>query len=93
MSERRERTQAQVVTEIHREREELVSAVADVRRDMTRELTNLRGRIKQQLPKVAAGVAIAVGALTALRVVRGRRTSPETSVWLRVGRFALIDYR
>ena len=33
-----ERTQAQVVTEIHREREELVSAVADVRRDMTREI-------------------------------------------------------
>jgi hypothetical protein len=88
-----ERTQAQVVTEIHREREELVSAVADVRRDMNRELTNLKERAKQQLPKVAAGAVIAVGAITAARVVRARRTPPETSVWLRVGRFALIDYR
>ena len=88
-----ERTQAQVVTEIHREREELVSAVADVRRDMTRELTNLKERAKRQLPKVAAAAALALGAIVALKVRGARRRVPDATVRLRVGRFSLVEHR
>ena len=87
-----ERTQAQVVTEIHREREELVSAVAGVRRDMTRDIAQLKQRAKRRLPKVAAAASLAIGAIVALRIVRARRRAPEATVRLRVGRYALIDH-
>jgi hypothetical protein len=86
-----ERTQAQVVTEIHREREELVSAVAGVRRDMTRDIAQLKERAMRQLPKVAAAASLAIGVLVALRIRKARRRVPEATVRLRVGRFSLIE--
>jgi hypothetical protein len=88
-----ERTQSQVVTEIHREREELVSAVAGVRRDMTRDIAQLKEKAKRQLPKVAAAASLAIGAMVALRIRRARRRVPEATVRLRVGRYALIEHR
>jgi hypothetical protein len=87
-----ERTQAEVVTEIHREREQLVSAVAGVRRDMTRDIAHLKERVKRQLPKVGAAASLAIGAMVALRIRRGRRRVPEATVRIRVGRFSLIEH-
>jgi hypothetical protein len=87
-----ERTQEQVVTEIHKQREELVSAVAEVRRDMTREIEHLRELAKKQLPKVAAGAGLLIATMTVRRVRRARRTSPEGIERLRVGRYSLVEH-
>lgn len=87
------RTPEQVVTEIHKQREELVSAVAEVRRDMTREIDHLRQLAKKQLPKVAAVAGVAVAMLVARRVRRSRHAGPESTVMrLRVGRFSLVEH-
>ena len=87
-----DRTPEQVVTEIHQQREELVSAVAEVRRDMTREIEHLREAVKKQLPKVAAVAAVAVAAMTVRRVRRSRHKAPNGIERLRVGRYSLVEH-
>jgi len=86
------RTQEQVVTDIQKEREELVSAVAEVRRDMTREIEHLRTVAKQQLPKVAVGVALVVAAVVVRRIRRARQAEPVSIERARVGRFSLVEH-
>ena len=87
-----DRTPEQVVTEIHKQREELVSAVAEVRRDMTREIEHLRAMAKQQLPKVAAVAGVALTLLTIRRIRRSRHSTPDFTERLRVGRYSLVEH-
>ena len=86
------RTPEQVVTEIHKEREELVSAVAEVRRDMTREIDHVRATVKKQLPRVAAATAVVLAAITVLRIRHARRRVPESIERLRVGRYSIVQH-
>lgn len=86
------RTPEQVVTEIQKERDELVSAVAEVRRDVTREIDHVRSVAKKQLPKVAAATAVVIAAITVLRIRRARQRVPESIERFRVGRYSIVEH-
>jgi hypothetical protein len=87
------RTVADVRREIETEREQLAGA-ADNLRDSIGEATNISGRLRANLPAVAAG-ALAVGFLVAggvgatARLVFRRGREGETKA--KLGRFRLVD--
>ena len=87
------RTVADVRREIETEREQLAGA-ADNLRDSIGEATNISGRLRANLPAVAAG-ALAVGFLVAggvgatARLIFRRGREGETKA--KLGRFRLVD--
>jgi hypothetical protein len=87
------RTPEQVRVDIQRERERLASAVDQLREGLG-EVTNVSGKLRSNLPAVAAGalavgfvVAGGVGATARLLFRRGR----EGETKAKVGRFRLVD--
>jgi hypothetical protein len=93
MATAKERTQAQVRTEIEAEREQLAGAVERLRGEVVRA-ADLTGRLKSKLPLAAAGAASAafvlaggIGATMRFFARRGR----DRHVKPRVGRWSLLD--
>jgi hypothetical protein len=87
------RTVADVRREIESEREQLAGA-ADSLRSSLGEATNISGKLRQNLPAVAAGalgigflLAGGVGASARLILRRGR----EGETKAKIGRFRLVD--
>jgi hypothetical protein len=87
-------TQEQLIGEIHRQRDELVSAVAHVRSDVHRDLANVRASVKREVPKVVMVAAIAVALVAVGRIELARRHRKLAPVVrLRFGRYALLEHR
>jgi hypothetical protein len=93
MAGRNARTLEDVRRDIESEREQLADA-ADTLRDSIGEATNVKAKLRSNLPAAAAGalavgfvVAGGVGATTRLIFRRGR----EGETKARVGRFRLVD--
>ncbi|MFL5970411.1 MAG: DUF3618 domain-containing protein [Gaiellaceae bacterium] len=87
------RTVADVRREIETEREQLAGAAESLRESLG-EATDIRGKLRANLPAVAAGalgvgflLAGGVGATARLMFRRGR----EGETKARVGRFRLVD--
>jgi hypothetical protein len=87
------RTTDQVRRDIEAEREQLAEAVDDLRAGID-DVTNISGKLRSQLPVVAAGalgagffLAGGVGATMRLLARRGR----EGKTKAKVGPFALVD--
>jgi len=93
MPERNGRTAKQVRRDIETEREQLASAVEDLRGGLA-EVTNIGAKLRSKLPVVAAGALGAgfflgggIGATMRLLARRGR----EGTTKARIGPFSLID--
>jgi hypothetical protein len=93
MAGRDARTLDDVRRDIQTEREQLADA-ADTLRDSLGEATDIKGKLRSNLPAVAAGalaagfvVAGGIGATARLIFRRGR----EGETKARVGRFRLVD--
>jgi hypothetical protein len=93
MPERNGRTAKQVRRDIETEREQLASAVEDLRGGLA-DVTNIGAKLRSKLPLVAAGALGAgfflgggIGATMRLLARRGR----EGTTKARVGPFSLID--
>jgi hypothetical protein len=82
-----ERTQEQVIGEIHRQRDELVSAVTETRREVTSGIEHL----KRRLPILGAAVGVVVVALATRKLARSHHKAPVTIERLRIGRFSLLE--
>jgi hypothetical protein len=87
------RTADQVRRDIESEREQLADAVEDLRGGLA-EVTDIKGKLRANLPLVAAGalgagffVAGGIGATMRLLARRGR----EGTTKAKVGRFSLVD--
>jgi hypothetical protein len=93
MAARNARTLQDVRRDIESEREQLADA-ADALRESIGEATNIKGKLRTNLPAVAAG-ALAVGFVVAggigatARLIFRRGREGETKA--RVGRFRLVD--
>ena len=85
-----ERTQEQVIGEIRRQREELVSAVTETRRDLSRRSAP-EAVAMRQLPVVGVAVGVIVLAVVARKGNRSRHASPVAVERLRIGRFSLLE--
>ena len=85
------RTQEQVIGEIRRQREELVAAVTETRRDLRWEIRHLKRMAMRQLPVVGVAVGVIVLAVVARKVNRSRHASPVAVERLRIGRFSLLE--
>ena len=93
MAERNGRTPAQVRQDIEAERDQLAEAVEDLRGGLA-EATDIKGKLRSNLPVVAAGalgagffLAGGVGATMRLLARRGR----EGTTKAKVGPFSLVD--
>jgi hypothetical protein len=93
MPERNGRTAKQVRLDIETEREQLASAVEDLRGGLA-DVTNIGAKLRSKLPLVAAGALGAgfflgggIGATMRLIARRGR----EGTTKARLGPFSLID--
>ena len=93
MAARNGRTADQVRRDIESEREQLADAVEDLRGGLA-EVTDIRGKLRANLPLVAAGalgagffLAGGVGATMRLLARRGR----EGTTKARVGPFSVVD--
>jgi hypothetical protein len=93
MAARNGRTAAQVRRDIETERDQLAEAVEDLRGGLA-EATDIKGRLRANLPVVAAGalgagffIAGGVGATMRLLARRGR----EGTTKAKVGPFSLVD--
>jgi hypothetical protein len=93
MPERNGRTAKEVRRDIETEREQLASAVEDLRGGLA-EVTNIGAKLRSKLPVVAAGALGAgfflgggIGATMRLLARRGR----EGTTKARIGPFSLID--
>jgi hypothetical protein len=93
MPERNGRTAKQVRRDIETEREQLASAVEDLRGGLA-DVTNIGAKLRSKLPLVAAGALGAgfflgggIGATMRLLARRGR----EGTTKARLGPFSLID--
>ena len=93
MAARNGRTPEQVRRDIEAEREQLASAVEELREGIG-EVTDIAGKLRAKLPLVAAGalgagfvLAGGIGATARLLVRRGREGKERA----RLGRFALVD--
>jgi Protein of unknown function (DUF3618) len=93
MAARNSRSPEQVRRDIEAEREQLASAVDELR-DGIGEATDLTGKIRARLPLVAAGalgagfvLAGGIGATARLLMRRGREGREKA----RVGPFSLVD--
>jgi hypothetical protein len=79
-----DRTQDQVIGEIHRQRAELVSAVTETRRDLKR-------LVKSRLPILGASVGVLVVTLVARRIALSRHRMPVAVERMRIGRFSVFE--
>ena len=93
MAARNGRTAAQVRQDIEVERDQLAEAVEDLRGGLA-EATDIKGKLRSNLPVVAAGalgagffLAGGVGATMRLLARRGR----EGTTKAKVGPFSLVD--
>ncbi|HYT52512.1 MAG TPA: DUF3618 domain-containing protein [Gaiellaceae bacterium] len=93
MAARNGRTPAQVRQDIEAERDQLAEAVEDLRGGLA-EATDIKGKLRSNLPAVAAGalgagffLAGGVGATMRLLARRGR----EGTTKAKVGPFSLVD--
>jgi len=93
MAARNGRTPAQVRRDIEAEREQLAEAVEDLRGGLAK-VTDISGKLRSNLPLVAAGALGAgfflgggVGATMRLLARRGR----EGTTKAKAGRFSLVD--
>jgi len=93
MAARNGRTAAQVRQDIEVERDQLAEAVEDLRGGLA-EATDIKGKMRSNLPAVAAGaigvgffLAGGVGATMRLLARRGR----EGTTKAKVGPFSLVD--
>jgi len=93
MAARNGRTAAQVRQDIEVERDQLAEAVEDLRGGLA-EATDIKGKLRSNLPAVAAGalgagffLAGGVGATMRLLARRGR----EGTTKAKVGPFSLVD--
>ena len=93
MAARNCRTAAQVRQDIEAERDQLAEAVEDLRGGLA-EATDIKGKLRSNLPVVAAGalgagffLAGGVGATMRLLARRGR----EGTTKAKVGPFSLVD--
>jgi hypothetical protein len=93
MAARNGRTAAQVRRDIETERDQLAEAVEDLRGGLAKA-TDIKGRLRANLPVVAAGalgagffIAGGVGATMRLLARRGR----EGTTKAKVGPFSLVD--
>jgi hypothetical protein len=93
MATRNGRTAAQVRQDIEVERDQLAEAVEDLRGGLA-EATDIKGKMRSNLPAVAAGalgagffLAGGVGATMRLLARRGR----EGTTKAKVGPFSLVD--
>jgi hypothetical protein len=93
MVARNGRTPAQVRQDIEAERDQLAEAVEDLRGGLA-EATDIKGKLRSNLPAVAAGalgagffLAGGVGATMRLLARRGR----EGTTKAKVGPFSLVD--
>ena len=93
MAARNGRTAAQVRQDIEVERDQLAEAVEDLRGGLA-EATDIKGKMRSNLPAVAAGalgagffLAGGVGATMRLLARRGR----EWTTKAKVGPFSLVD--
>ena len=93
MAARNGRTAAQVRQDIETERDQLAEAVEDLRGGLA-EATDIKGKMRSNLPAVAAGalgagffLAGGVGATMRLLARRGR----EGTTKAKVGPFSLVD--
>ena len=93
MAARNGRTAAQVRQDIEAERDQLADAVEDLRGGLA-EATDIKGKMRSNLPAVAAGalgagffLAGGVGATMRLLARRGR----EGTTKAKVGPFSLVD--
>jgi hypothetical protein len=93
MAARNGRTADQVRRDIENEREQLADAVEDLRGGLA-EVTDIKGKLRSNLPLVAAGalgagffVAGGIGATMRLLARRGR----EGTTKAKVGPFSLVD--
>jgi hypothetical protein len=93
MAARNGRTAAQVRRDIETERDQLAEAVEDLRGGLA-EATDIKGKLRANLPVVAAGalgagffIAGGVGATMRLLARRGR----EGTTKAKVGPFSLVD--
>jgi hypothetical protein len=93
MAARNGRTPAQVRQDIETERDQLADAVEDLRGGLA-EATDIKGKLRSNLPAVAAGalgagffLAGGVGATMRLLARRGR----EGTTKAKVGPFSLVD--
>jgi hypothetical protein len=93
MAARNGRTAAQVRQDIEVERDQLADAVEDLRGGLA-EATDIKGKMRSNLPAVAAGalgagffLAGGVGATMRLLARRGR----EGTTKAKVGPFSLVD--
>jgi hypothetical protein len=93
MAARNGRTAAQVRQDIEAERDQLAEAVEDLRGGLA-EATDIKGKLRSNLPVVAAGalgagffLAGGVGATMRLLARRGR----EGTTKAKVGPFSLVD--
>jgi hypothetical protein len=93
MAARNGRTADQVRRDIESEREQLADAVEDLRGGLA-EVTDIKGKLRANLPLVAAGalgagffVAGGIGATMRLLARRGR----EGTMKAKVGPFSLVD--
>jgi hypothetical protein len=93
MPDRNGRTPEEVRREIETEREQLASAVDELREEVG-EVTDLTGKLRSKLPAVAVGaagvgfvLAGGIGATTRLFMRRGR----EGKTKARLGPFSLVD--
>ncbi len=85
------RTPDDVVREIHSERDELARSIADVNRDVRKEIAEKRALAKRALP-IAAGVAVAViGVILVRRLVFRPSPPPVLVERFRLGRFAIVE--
>ena len=87
-----ERSQEQVIDEIHRQREELVSAVAETRRDVIWEVDHLKSVAKRGLPVVGAVVGLLVATLVTRKLTHPRPKPKIPVERIRIGRFSLIEH-
>ena len=86
-----ERTQEEVIDEIHRQREELVSAMAETRREVKSEFGQLKTMAERGLPILGAVVAVLVVSLVARKISSSRRKTSVTIERLRIGRYSLLE--
>ncbi len=93
MATRDGRTAADVRRDIEAEREQLATAVDDLRAGLG-EATDIGGKLREKLPLVAAGALgagffLAGGIGAAMRLLARRGREGETKA--KLGRFSLVD--
>jgi hypothetical protein len=86
-----QRTPEQVTSEIAHEREQLASAVANLRGEL-KEATNVKAKLKAHAPKIAAGAVVIVAAIAVKTLLSRRaRQQAEARELFSFGRFTIVE--